>query len=62
MSAKPPCPRCGYVHTLHTATSAVGRFTSTPRYRARHDDAPLRDTREEAHRDACDYYTRKEHP
>lgn len=54
-----PCPRCGHVHSLYTATAAVGRFTSTPRYRARYDGAPLRDTREEAHWDACDYYTRE---
>ena len=58
---RPPCPRCGHTHSLYTATSAVGRFTGSPRYRARYDGAPIRDTREEAHQDACDHYTLKEH-
>ena len=49
---RPPCPRCG---RGHVPSAAVGRFTwVVPMYRALHDGAPLRDSREKADRDQCD--------
>lgn len=52
-----PCARCGYVHSEHTATAAVGRFSwPTPMYRADYAGSPLRPTRTEAHTDMCDHY------
>lgn len=54
---RPPCARCGYVHSEHTATAAVGRFSwITPMYRARYAGSPLRATRTAAHADMCDHY------
>ena len=54
---RPPCARCGYVHSEHTATAAVGLFSRpTPMYRARYAGSPLRPTRAAAHADMCDHY------
>jgi hypothetical protein len=47
-----PCPRCA---RIHVPSMAVGRVTwAIPLYRAQHEGAPLRDSREQADVDQCD--------
>lgn len=51
----PTCPKCG--HVSHP-TQAMGRFLPEPfGYRASYDNAPRRDTREEAEADMCRWRT-----
>ena len=56
---KPPCRRCGLVHTT-TWTVAVGRFDATgpAGYRATFHGAPLRTTRHQSEHDMCTYQQR----
>ena len=48
------CPYCGYTHSSGAAI-AVGRFSPEPtKYRAKHGSS-IRDTREEAEKDECEW-------
>ena len=57
MSTRPPCPRCGFIHSPKHAV-AVGRFSGLKGYRAV-SGGPTRETREEADRDHCDHLRRR---